>query len=83
MIVDQELVQVKVSGYGYAKYYDALYESSEWRYKKENLKHCSMLAPEVLNNKQYDGKVDVWMLGIMIFYLLEGEYPYDGHQTYG
>lgn len=41
-----------------------------------------MLAPEVLENKPYDGKVDVWMLGAMLYFLIEGKVPYEG-KTYG
>lgn len=34
------------------------------------------IAPEILENKLYDYKVDVWSLGIVIYELLCGEIPY-------
>ena len=35
------------------------------------------LAPEVYTNKPYDFKVDVWSIGIILYYLLSGILPFD------
>lgn len=34
------------------------------------------MAPEVLNNLEYDNKCDVWSVGCMVFEMLEGRPPF-------
>jgi serine/threonine protein kinase len=36
------------------------------------------VAPEILNKKPYDLKVDVWSATVVIFVLLTGKMPYNG-----
>lgn len=35
-------------------------------------------APEILEGSGYDKKVDVWGIGIILFLMLTGKYPFDG-----
>ena len=37
------------------------------------------MAPEVIDWKPYDAKVDIWSLGIIAYLLMTGETPFDGH----
>jgi serine/threonine protein kinase len=36
----------------------------------------SYMAPEILAKKTYDHNVDIWALGVLIFYLLFGYVPF-------
>jgi serine/threonine protein kinase len=38
----------------------------------------SILAPEVINRKPYDQKVDMWSIGVTAYLLLCGETPFNG-----
>ncbi|CBZ50356.1 putative CAM kinase (incomplete catalytic triad) [Neospora caninum Liverpool] len=38
------------------------------------------LAPELLR-RQYSCPADMWALGVLVFLMLYGRYPYDGHTT--
>ena len=51
-------------------------------FEKEKLKgNCGTVryeAPELINNHYYSFEIDVWSLGITIFHLFTGLYPFDG-----
>ena len=36
------------------------------------------MAPEILNGENYSFKSDIWSLGIIIYFMLNKEYPYNG-----
>ena len=46
---------------------------------RENLGTPLYMAPEIVSERMYDNKVDIWALGIMTYCLLNGgEFPFDG-----
>lgn len=34
------------------------------------------MAPEIMNHQIYNYKVDIWSIGILLFYILTGTYPF-------
>lgn len=36
------------------------------------------LAPELIRNRPYDSKVDIWALGCVLYYICQGEPPFSG-----
>lgn len=40
------------------------------------------MAPEILKNLPYNRSVDIWALGILLFFMLFAEYPFKGHDLY-
>ena len=35
-------------------------------------------APEIIDNKPYDSSVDIWSLGVIVYAILSGSYPFSG-----
>ena len=36
------------------------------------------MAPEIWRGESYSEKVDIWSIGIVMYYLLSGEHPFNG-----
>jgi serine/threonine protein kinase len=34
------------------------------------------MAPEILSNKTYDERCDIWSIGIIMYKMLTGDYPF-------
>jgi len=39
------------------------------------------MAPEVVDRQNYNEKIDIWSLGIILYYTLTGVRPYNGEET--
>lgn len=64
--------QVKIADLGFAR---------ELKYEEVTETICGtplVMAPEVLNGKQYNHKADVWSLGIVFFEMIAGFTPFTG-----
>ena len=67
---------IKISDFGLS--------NLSWKFKEgPNLLHTTCgtinyIAPEVIKNESYDGqKADIWSCGVILFYLLTGELPFE------
>mgnify|MGYP002361666226 FL=1 len=38
------------------------------------------MAPEIWAGASYDSKVDIWSLGVVMYYLLSGSHPFTGDE---
>ena len=62
---------IKLSDYGLSKYNNL---SNTNTINKINL----TMAPEILKGENYNFKSDIWSLSIIIYFMLNKEYPYNG-----
>ena len=50
------------------------------------IEHCGTLpymSPELINKKSYLGKpVDIWALGVMLYKMVSGFYPFKGNNPF-
>ena len=38
----------------------------------------NFMAPEILLGTPYNNEVDIWAIGVILFYMLSGDYPFEG-----
>ena len=62
----------KLADYGFSK------ELSIYNTRTTHLGTPATMAPEIMMNKPYDDKSDLWSVGIMMYQLYYKEIPYDG-----
>lgn len=70
VMMEDSSLNIKLIDFGFAKYYkpDALLN--------DQLGTPYYMAPEIIANKKYDCKVDIWSLGILVISMLSGCEPY-------
>ena len=66
---------IKLSDYGSSKFINQLNTNSNSYSITGTL---FTMAPEVLKGENYNFKSDIWSLGIIIYFMLNKEYPYNG-----
>ena len=45
---------------------------------KEFLGTPYYIAPEIIKSQRYGSKCDIWSLGVLVFQLISGEFPFNG-----
>lgn len=69
---------LKICDFGYSKH--ELMHSQP----KSKVGTPGYIAPEVILNKQYDGKIaDIWSCGVMLYVMLVGAYPFERQEDKG
>jgi len=69
------LLEIRISDFGHSKLVNDGYERAQTQVGTPKY-----WAPEVAdcNIQSYDQRVDLWSLGVLLFVMLEGRYPFDG-----
>lgn len=65
---------VKITDFGFAKCYDPF----KFDGLDDILGSPIYMAPEIVKKLKYDGKVDIWSLGIIAYIMLSGRPPFNG-----
>ena len=70
-ILIDDKINIKLIDLGYSMYFN---ENTYLNYFGGNINY---LAPEIIKKREYDGSsVDVWNIGIILYYLLCGNFPF-------
>ncbi|CAD8105009.1 unnamed protein product [Paramecium sonneborni] len=72
ILIDEENI-IKIADFGFAKFYQQndIFSS-----------YCgtpATMAPEILNQQQYDFKCDIWSLGVILYYMIFKKYHWRGN----
>ena len=83
VMYNKDTHKLKLIDFGFATETEEVNEEGK-RIQTQQRDQCGSIhyvAPEIVQNKLYDGKKsDVWALGILLFVLLSGFFPFDDSQ---
>lgn len=72
LIEDPQKLLIKITDFGFAKYFN------EKDKMKEVLGSPIYMPPEIVDQKNYDEKVDIWSTGVVVYIMLCGKIPFEG-----
>ena len=64
---------LKIADFGFSKQADIA---------KTTLGTRGYMAPEIMKYQKYDNKVDIWSLGVCLYRMVFGEFPFNGKNQY-
>jgi len=67
-------MQIKLADFGNSTQVDEETGKAE---SQEAVGTCYWMAPEIINEEEHDGKVDVWSFGVVLFEMITGLPPYN------
>lgn len=65
-------MRIKLTDFGFATFFD------QERMMSDFIGSPHYLAPEIVEQKRYDEKVDIWAAGVIIYMMLCGKPPFQG-----
>lgn len=72
ILIDEDY-QIKLTDFGLCTV-----KQDEYSFYETKLGTCRYTSPEMLIEDEYNESVDIWSLGVILFKLLTGKYPFDG-----
>ena len=69
--LEGEEINIKIMDFGLSKILGPFEKA------KESCGTLSYIAPEIILRKPYNSQVDVWSLGVLVYYILSKELPFD------
>ena len=70
------ILDLVYSDFGLADFYN-----KDGKYQTKYCGTPGFMAPEMINNEPYDYKVDVYSLGVLLYLIITGLYPYESEST--
>jgi serine/threonine protein kinase len=72
ILINEDGTLIKIADFGFGRIL-----SENESIEKQQCGTLLYKAPEILLNENYDHKIDVWSLGVILYYILTGIYPFD------